>query len=69
MKKVLLLFVLIFTLISCSSDDNDAVETPVNLTTRQKELLQEFDEIQAENNPNSSNFFKSVKSFWDSMKG
>lgn len=46
-----------------------AVETPVNLTTRQKELLQEFDEIQAENNPNSSNFFKSVKSFWDSMKG
>ena len=33
MKKVLLLllFVLIFTLISCSSDDNDAVETPVNL--------------------------------------
>jgi len=46
-----------------------AVETPVNLTARQKELLQEFDEIQAENNPNSSNFFKSVKSFWDSMKG
>lgn len=46
-----------------------AVETPVNLTARQKELLQEFDDIQAENNPNSSNFFKSVKSFWDSMKG
>ncbi|MCO4847218.1 MAG: molecular chaperone DnaJ [Yoonia sp.] len=46
-----------------------AVETPVNLTARQKEILKEFDEIQAENNPNSSNFFKSVKSFWDSMKG
>ncbi|MFT5065072.1 MAG: molecular chaperone DnaJ [Yoonia sp.] len=45
------------------------VETPVNLTARQKEILKEFDEIQAENNPNSSNFFKSVKSFWDSMKG
>jgi molecular chaperone DnaJ len=45
------------------------VETPVNLTARQKEILKEFDEIKAENNPNSSNFFKSVKSFWDSMKG
>jgi molecular chaperone DnaJ len=46
-----------------------AVETPVNLTTRQKEILREFDDIQAENNPNSSNFFKSVKNFWDQMKG
>jgi len=46
-----------------------AVETPVNLTTRQKEILKEFDEIAAENNPQGSSFFKSVKSFWDSMKG
>ena len=46
-----------------------AVETPVNLTSRQKELLREFDELSEENNPESSNFFKSVKSFWDSMKG
>ena len=46
-----------------------AVETPVNLTTRQKEILREFDEIAAENNPEGSTFFKSVKSFWDSMKG
>ena len=46
-----------------------AVETPVNLTARQKEILKEFDAIQAENNPNGSNFFKSVKSFWDAMKG
>ena len=46
-----------------------AVETPVNLTPRQKELLREFDEISAENNPEGSSFFKSVKSFWDSMKG
>ncbi len=46
-----------------------AVETPVNLTARQKEILREFDDIQAENNPNSSNFFKSVKNFWDQMKG
>jgi len=46
-----------------------AVETPVNLTARQKEILKEFDAIKAENNPNGSNFFKSVKTFWDSMKG
>lgn len=45
------------------------VETPVNLTTRQKELLEEFEAISAENNPQSSSFFKSVKSFWDNMKG
>ncbi|MGR3490592.1 MAG: molecular chaperone DnaJ [Shimia sp.] len=45
-----------------------AVETPVNLTSRQKELLREFDEIAADNNPESSSFFKSVKGFWDSMK-
>lgn len=46
-----------------------AVETPVKLTSRQKELLREFDELSEDNNPESSNFFKSVKSFWDSMKG
>lgn len=46
-----------------------AVETPVNLTSRQKEILREFDEIAAENNPEGSSFFKSVKSFWDGMKG
>ncbi|MBM1689338.1 molecular chaperone DnaJ [Sulfitobacter geojensis] len=46
-----------------------AVETPVNLTNRQKELLQEFEELSSENNPESSSFFSSVKSFWDSMKG
>jgi len=46
-----------------------AVETPVNLTSRQKELLREFEELSAENNPQSSSFFNSVKSFWDSMKG
>ncbi len=45
------------------------VETPVNLTARQKEILKEFDEIQADNNPQGSSFFSSVKSFWESMKG
>ncbi len=46
-----------------------AVETPVNLTSRQKELLREFEQESSENNPESSSFFSSVKSFWDSMKG
>lgn len=46
-----------------------AVETPVNLTSRQKELLQEFDDLSENNNPETSSFFSSVKSFWDSMKG
>ena len=45
------------------------VETPVNLTTKQKELLREFDAISAENNPRTSNFFSKVKNFWDEMKG
>ncbi|MBY5971735.1 molecular chaperone DnaJ [Pseudooceanicola marinus] len=46
-----------------------AVETPVNLTSRQKELLREFEDLSEENNPESEGFFKSVKNFWDSMKG
>ena len=46
-----------------------AVETPVNLTSRQKELLKEFDELSEDNNPESNSFFSTVKSFWDSMKG
>ena len=46
-----------------------AVETPVNLTARQKELLAEFDDISSHNSPESDSFFKRVKSFWDGMKG
>ncbi len=46
-----------------------AVETPVNLTSRQKDLLREFEDLSEENNPESTSFFSSVKSFWDSMKG
>ena len=46
-----------------------AVETPVNLTNKQKELLREFEDLASDNNPQSSSFFKSVKSFWESMKG
>jgi molecular chaperone DnaJ len=46
-----------------------AVETPVNLTTRQRELLREFEALSAENNPEGSSFFTKVKGFWDGMKG
>ena len=46
-----------------------AVETPVNLTSRQKELLEEFDRLSEDNNPEAKSFFSSVKSFWDGMKG
>ena len=46
-----------------------AVETPVNLTGRQRELLQEFEKLSENNNPEGSSFFSKVKSFWDGMKG
>jgi molecular chaperone DnaJ len=45
-----------------------AVETPVNLTARQKELLREFEKLSADNNPEGSSFFAKVKGFWDGMK-
>jgi molecular chaperone DnaJ len=44
-----------------------AVETPVNLTSRQKELLREFEELSEDNQPETSKFFSKVKSFWDGM--
>jgi molecular chaperone DnaJ len=44
------------------------VETPVNLTTRQKELLKEFADLSTNNSPESLGFFNKVKGFWDGMK-
>ena len=46
-----------------------AVETPVNLTSKQKELLREFEDLSEENSPESTNFFGKVKTFWEGMKG
>jgi molecular chaperone DnaJ len=46
-----------------------AVETPVNLSARQKELLNEFEGLGENNNPEGSSFFTKVKSFWDGMTG
>lgn len=42
------------------------VETPVNLTKRQKELLQEFDK-EHNAHPQSSGFFAKVKEFWQEL--
>ena len=45
-----------------------AVETPVKLTTRQREILKEFDQLSEDNNPHGSSFFDTVKNFWEQMK-
>jgi molecular chaperone DnaJ len=47
-----------------------AVETPVNLSKKQKELLQEFagDANAARANPQSSGFFDKVKDLWEDLK-
>ena len=46
-----------------------AVETPVNLTARQRELLKEFEEAGGDNSPETQDFFSRVKGFWEGMKG
>ena len=45
-----------------------AVETPVKLTIRQRELLEEFEKLSEENNPEGQTFFSKVKGFWDGIK-
>ena len=45
------------------------VETPVNLTARQRELLREFDAISADNHPQTDGFFSRIKGFWDGLGG
>lgn len=44
-----------------------AVETPINLTSRQKELLREFEKLSENNNPEGTSFFTKVRGFWDGM--
>jgi molecular chaperone DnaJ len=45
-----------------------AVETPQNLSKRQRELLEEFEKISSqENSPQSSGFFSRMKDFFDSF--
>lgn len=45
------------------------VETPVHLSKRQKELLEEFQKAGSkENQPESEGFFAKVKEFWDDLR-
>lgn len=46
-----------------------AVETPVNLTRKQEELLREFEGEGRNNSPANQDFFSKVKDFWDRMRG
>ena len=47
------------------------IETPVNLTARQKEIIEEFQTIEKDtnNSPHSKDFFTKVKGFWENLKG
>jgi molecular chaperone DnaJ len=46
------------------------VETPMNLTKRQQELLKEFDRecVQAKTSPESEGFFSRVKEFFEDLR-
>ena len=45
-----------------------AIETPQNLTKRQRELLQEFDELSSQhNNPESEGFFSKMRHFFEQL--
>ena len=43
------------------------VETPVNLTPRQRELLREFEKEAKNNSPESEGFFARARKFWESL--
>jgi molecular chaperone DnaJ len=45
------------------------IETPVNLSQKQKDLLREFERLSEDNNPEEASFFSKVRNFWDGMKG
>jgi molecular chaperone DnaJ len=42
-----------------------AIETPVNLSRKQRELLAEFEKEARDNSPQSEGFFAKAKAFWD----
>ncbi len=47
-----------------------AVETPVNLSKKQKELLEEFsgNKMDSKTNPQSAGFFDKIKELWEDLK-
>jgi molecular chaperone DnaJ len=46
-----------------------SVETPVNLTRKQRDLLKEFEKDSHHNSPESEGFFAKAKAFWDGFGG
>ncbi len=45
------------------------VETPVNLTKRQRELLEDFEKAgEADHSPESNSFFSRIKELWEDLK-
>jgi molecular chaperone DnaJ len=46
-----------------------SVETPVNLSRRQKELLRDFEQQAKDNSPQSEGFFARAKAFWEGFGG
>ena len=43
------------------------VETPINLTKKQEDLLKEFSDQNVDNSPQSSGFFQRIKDWWDGI--
>ncbi len=46
-----------------------AVETPVNLSRKQRDLLRDFEKESRHNSPESEGFFARAKAFWDGFGG
>jgi molecular chaperone DnaJ len=46
-----------------------SVETPVNLSRKQRDLLKEFGDQARDNSPQSEGFFSKAKAFWDGFGG
>ena len=44
------------------------VETPVNLSKRQQEILREFEKDDAKTNPESEGFFAKVRELWEDLR-
>ncbi len=44
------------------------VETPINLSRKQKDLLQDFQKASTGNNPESQGFFDRMREFWEDLK-
>ena len=44
-----------------------SVETPINLSRKQRELLKEFEAQKRDNSPQSAGFFSKAKAFWEGL--